>query len=174
MHPRACELYRTAETMDPRDSEWSRKVVECTIAHDGPAALAALIERHAGNDERLGDIADQLAELGRNGRACELYQEALRLDPDDSEWRGKTSTCALRTATPDQLEQLVQAQSKNDEAVGDIADRYVELGQRQRACELYHQAATLDPDDPEWRRKANECGNTGAPPAERRPSPPPK
>ncbi len=51
------------------------------LADPIPAAMA----RNLG-DEEWGDIADELAHVGRIDEAREAYQTALSLDPDDWEW----------------------------------------------------------------------------------------
>lgn len=45
--------------------------------------------RQSKDDELLGEIADTLWKSGDRARALGLYEEALRHDPDDSEWSAK-------------------------------------------------------------------------------------
>jgi len=52
------------------------------ILHRARAATGAIV------DEAIGDVGTALWRVGQHDRAVTLWEEALRLDPDDDEWPG--------------------------------------------------------------------------------------
>lgn len=92
----ACRLYERAWSIDPDDSEWVRALASCP-GNDGLLDQLIADASGSGDDERIGDAGDILAEQGRHEEACALYQRALSLDPGDSEWQRNVQTCSGQT-----------------------------------------------------------------------------
>lgn len=88
----ACRLYVAALGIDPDDSEWIRKVGDCPGGDEllGAGADDAI---RSGDDERIGDWGDVYMSRGESDFACDLYRQALSIDPDDSEWLEKVGQC---------------------------------------------------------------------------------
>ena len=53
--------------------------------------LGRLVDEVPGNDEVLGELADQLLADGRIREAAAYYRQALEVDDDDPEWTEKLS-----------------------------------------------------------------------------------
>lgn len=88
----ALRHYLYAFSLDPGDSEWLDAITELGALSQVLEQVDALASS-AVDDEQLGDLADVLRRHGEVDRACELYAEARRRDPDDSEWTRKTGRC---------------------------------------------------------------------------------
>ncbi len=90
--------YLRALAIDPRDSEWQRKVGELGGEELFRSSIDGLLPYTPGDDELLGDRGDAFATAGFMGEACALYGEAQTVDPQDTEWLGKVQTCATPIA----------------------------------------------------------------------------
>ncbi len=90
---RACELYQTAMSIDPDDSEWIEAVSGCGGLDPNVVGRLAAEALGSGDDERIGDAGDMMRTQGDTERACELYQRALQIDPSDSEWLERVREC---------------------------------------------------------------------------------
>jgi len=154
----ACELYMRALEIDPDDSEWIRDVTECPGGEDMRERLVASAVE-SGDDERIGDAADMLAEAGEAARACELYLQAHDIDPDDNEWVGKAMACPGGEAMLEERLSSARAEG-DDEGIGDAADALKGLGREDEACDLYREALAIDEDDSEWMQRVAECDGT--------------
>lgn len=80
----ASGAYAVAHLLDPVDSEWTGHSFRLTDAAEVLRLLTV------GDDEFVGDLGDAAAARGDHMAARALYQLALSLDPDDSEWLDKT------------------------------------------------------------------------------------
>jgi tetratricopeptide (TPR) repeat protein len=107
--------------------------------------------RNPMDDEIWGDLADQYVMLGRIEEAKQAYRRAMRLDPEDSEWRGALGGLG------EVVEGMPLSGMPDDEALGDRADALRVSGRWEEACELYAQAAALDPADTEWTQWIATC-----------------
>ena len=185
----AMACYQRASTLDPNDSEWQNKLLSGGGA--GDVDMAAMLESWGAsdptNDERIGDLADSLVAQGRIAEALQLYQRALELDPDDSEWQRKVAqyggagggveggvvggvepTIAelLGGGSAEGLAALLGTAGSggigvaggDDETIGDLGDTYAGQGNRDLALQHYLRALELDPTDGEWQRKVSLYG----------------
>ncbi|MFT5682425.1 MAG: tetratricopeptide (TPR) repeat protein [Myxococcota bacterium] len=91
LNEEALSAYQYALRLDPADSEWHRAVINLGDID----AVIEIINSTAENasDETLGDMGDILRENGRNEEACELYRQALSMDPTDTEWTPRVAEC---------------------------------------------------------------------------------
>jgi tetratricopeptide (TPR) repeat protein len=138
-------------------------VVESVDPADLDGLLALL--RDSTDDERIGDLADALRAAGREPEACETYLRAFEIDPGDSEWQGALEPCEGVGDIFDAAADRAVA-SGDDERIGDAADALLARGNESRACELYRQALSLDPDDSEWIEKVGRCDGGGFEPTD--------
>lgn len=141
----ACQAYQRALQMDDADSEWQRKVGQCSSdtlstpnsAPSGPAV--------AGDGESL---------LARGDRAGALsaFRATMYAEPGDMTARHWVMSLGGGTAIQ-VLQDLTARAGANDEAWGDLGDAYLHQGMRSEALQAYRQALSLDEDDSEWTRK---------------------
>lgn len=186
----ACTAYHRARELDASDDEWVRGLEGLGCAEQAPAmstrteAVAEYAEEAPDDDERIGDYADALMEQGLVAEACDQYQRALELDPDDSEWPDKllgcleTSLLVIAGDAPpgddaslryrlgqvsggsalDAALAAVDADSSNDELWGDVGDALSD-SHTELALEAYTKAMQLDATDREWHTRLAEVGS---------------
>lgn len=162
----ACSTYMRAFTIDPGDSEWITALESCGQSTQGMTDQVVSEALASNDDERIGDAADMLRGQGNTERACELYQRAMSIDPDDSEWLQAVTGCG--GLDPDQMETIIAdaLSSGDDERIGDAGDMMRTQGDTDRSCELYQRAIAIDPDDSEWIERVRECnGEIPMPPS---------
>lgn len=84
----ACQAFERAITMSADNDD---EAIGLYLKADARSAVAFLlpIARARKDDEVFGDMADALWKRGDRNLAQEYWEEAARLDPDDSEWREK-------------------------------------------------------------------------------------
>jgi Flp pilus assembly protein TadD len=85
--------YLRAMTIDPRDTEWQRKVAEFGGVDTFRVTIDRLLPDSYTDDEALGDRGDAYAAAGLIEESCDLYRRALELDTQDTEWMGKVGGC---------------------------------------------------------------------------------
>lgn len=90
---KALTYYLHAMTLDPADSEWQQKVSESGSIERVIEIFESNAVHNQDNDEWLGDYGDLLARMERREDACAQYQNALALDPSDSEWVQRVGEC---------------------------------------------------------------------------------
>jgi tetratricopeptide (TPR) repeat protein len=162
----ACATYMRAFTVDPGDNEWTTALGSCG---QSPADMIDQVVADAiasNDDERIGDAADLLRDQGDTEGACELYQQAMSIDSDDSEWIQAVSECG--GLAPDLVGRIAAdaLASGDDERIGDAGDMMRTQGDTARACELYQTANQIDPEDSEWIERLRECsGEIPMPPS---------
>ena len=146
----AQSLYRLALELDPGDSEWQDKVEGGggNVPGGADPNLLNTVRNDMDNDERWGDLGDSYQSSGDYAMADACWAVARILDPGDGEWSGHNPNLD-RAAWG--LEQLGIT---DDEWIGDLGDAAQDEGWRAAALSLYRLALALDPDDPEWQRKA--------------------
>ncbi|MCO4745434.1 MAG: tetratricopeptide repeat protein [Proteobacteria bacterium] len=161
--PQACALYQKAFEADPNDSEWTGALDECARRFPGEyrSAAEAAVEAYERqiaasprDDEIIGDYADALRTLGREAEACTQYQRAASIDPSDSEWIQGLVACPGHMMNVGAMRAQI---GSDDEALGDLADALRANGRTADACQLYADAARLDPADDEWREALRSC-----------------
>ncbi|MBN2800452.1 MAG: caspase family protein [Deltaproteobacteria bacterium] len=183
----ACAQWARAQQLDPADSEWQRKVGECSGSAQSAApsytppssgsrqpaeVLAAASSRvsaqvqavrgDAANDELWGDLGDAASDAGEQGIARDAWLIALQLDPDDTEWPDKLVRLGGGSEVVTLTERAVQLMPSSDEHWGNHGDALATVGRISEACGAWSRAHELDGDDSEWSRKLGErCG--GAP-----------
>ena len=155
----ALSAYQYALRLDPADSEWQRAV----IGLGDIDAVVAIVNTTAENasDEALGDMADILRENGREEEACELYRQALRLDPADSEWGPRVATCdGIAVPEGGTLEQAITGLSSSNpigmlqgrvyadnELLTRLGIAHAKAGDLDAARRYLHSALLLSPAD---------------------------
>lgn len=149
----AQQAYNQAVSLDP-DHAIARERAD--QVQGGASRLERRAMRNPMDDEIWGDLGDHYALLGRDEDAKRAYQRAYRLDPEDSEWQG-----ALR-GLGEEIVGLDGEVVANDEALGDQADVLRAMNRWEEACDLYRQAAAIDPGDSEWTQWVVTC-DVGAP-----------
>ena len=163
----ALAAYEQALRFDP-----DNPVAQQAIQSLAPARSVSKLERkalkHPGDDEIWGDLGDELARRGQTDKALQAYQYALRLDPTDNEWISAMVQLGAEDAVLEALQQRVQAQPQDDEAMGDYADILRSLGRHEESCLAYQRARQLDPTDSEWIDAVSRC-SMGAVPLEGEP-----
>jgi tetratricopeptide (TPR) repeat protein len=151
----AARVFERARRLDPQNS----RVVHSALAS---AHWVSDVEREVLsdplNDESWGHVGSELLDQGQPAQAIPYFLEALRLDPDDSEWPGKLAACGDDPRIDAWFDAHVSG--TDDEAIGDRADGLWAAGRTDRACELYARALTLDPGDSEWQGDVSRCAQT--------------
>ena len=120
----AAQAYGNALRLDP-DNDALRDRVGSRASSGAARALELQVLADPDNDELWGDLGDAYAEMGDRVTALRHYQYALSLDPDDSEWQRKVIEF-MPQGDVDAMQQAL-ANSNDDEAIGDLADRSVRL-----------------------------------------------
>ncbi len=152
---RALEAYQHALVLSPDDPLIVERIA--MVSQRDVRRLERKALKHPLNDELWGDVGDELLARGMREQALTYYLHALRIDPGDSEWNQKV----LELSGPEGMLAVMEVTGTemNDEALGDAADQYYELGELEQACELWARSAELDPGDSEWQNKlAAYCG----------------
>lgn len=150
----AQQAYAQALAIDPEHALAQERSVEST---NGASRLERRAMRNPMDDEIWGDLGDQYMVLGRIEEAKQAYRRAMRLDPEDSEWRGALGGLGDLGDLGDGVEGMALFGVADDEALGDRADSMRVSGRWEEACELYAQAAALDPADTEWTQWVATC-----------------
>lgn len=122
------------------------------------ASLESLVVQNPENDEYLGRLGQLLAIQGELERAKGLIEQAMKLDPTDSEWPRVFSALTGQTRL-EVLRGLIALHPNLDELQGDLGDALVDLGRPEEAIKAYKEAGRLDPADLEWAAKLKLLGH---------------
>jgi cytochrome c-type biogenesis protein CcmH/NrfG len=140
--------------------------VDATLRLGEMRTVRSRLERRAmrnpDNDELWGDLGDEYVGMGRIEEAISAYRYASSLDPEDGEWQMKL----VELVGPEELLEAYASGERmlGDEDLGDIGDLLLEQGDVAGACQVYLEAASVDPEDYEWRDKLLQNGCEGAVP----------
>jgi tetratricopeptide (TPR) repeat protein len=105
-------------------------------------------------DEALHHVANVRANIGEYARAEPLYQEALQLDPDDTELQFDYAKAAMDAEDPQKAEHLAAEILGHNAPIGVArrtslmriqAEALRSLGQHEQALDLFRSAVALDP-----------------------------
>ncbi len=137
--------YSRAFEADPRDSEWSERLVELD-----PLQAANLLERSLGaavdDDELLGNLADAYRGSARESDALETYRRAHEIDPNDKEWLRRITE--LRPAEGiDALQTAIANEPGDHEIWNLLGSAYRQIGDRTAAADAYLEALDRRPRD---------------------------
>jgi len=113
------------------------------------------------DDELWGDLGDAARARGEEDKALAYYRMAMRLDPDDSEWRNNLVEMGSPDDVLESLEAAAAASPNDDELLGSIAKIYASRGDKQQAAEYFLRALAIDPGDSEWRSELTAMGMGG-------------
>jgi len=154
----AREAYQQALSLDPDNASAQAGITAVRPRRQPQVVKLALA--HPLDDELWGDAGDYYLSVGLRDEAIAAYTHAFHVDPTDSEWQAALTDLGA-------VEQVISAMTGNidsmdDEAIGDVADMLLSVGQSERACELYQRALGMDPEDGEWQSRVSEC--TGSDP----------
>jgi tetratricopeptide (TPR) repeat protein len=148
----ASRVFERARRLDPQ----SARVLHSELASSHwVSAVEREVLSDPLNDESWGHVGSELLDQGQPLLAIPYFLEALRLDPDDSEWPGKLASCGDDARIDAWFDAHVS--ETDDEAIGDRADGLWAAGRTDRACELYAKALTIDPGDSEWQGDVARC-----------------
>jgi len=113
--------------------------------------LEARVAGEPNDDELYGQLGNAYREIGRSAEAITKYQEALTLQPEDSEWVRKLRELnGDFTPIIDSLKNDAEANSQDDRAQGRLGKLLINIDRVQEGIPYLFAALRLDPADLEW------------------------